>query len=112
MNPIQKSLHVENATVPFFTYVQDEIEFITFDTSSCIPPEPMINAMLALEKLTAPNIKVVMINHQNPVGLLAKIGNFYDIETKELGDGKLKLVFSYKAGESEKADLSKKSCAG
>ena len=112
MNPIQKSLHVENATVPFFTYEQEGIEFITFDTSSCIPPEPMINAMIALEKLTAPNIKVVMINHKSPVGLLAKIGNFYDIETEELGDGKIKLVFSYKAGESEKADLSKKSCAG
>lgn len=112
MNPNTKPLHVDNATVPFFTYTQDDIEFISFDTSSCVPPEPMINAMLALEKLTSPNIKVVMINHKSPLGLLAKVGHFYDIETEELGDGKLKLVFSYKIGETEKADLSKKSCAG
>ena len=107
-----KSLHVENATVPFVTYTQDKVEFIGFDTSSCVPPEPMINAMVALEKLNSSHIKIVMINHRSPVGLLAKIENFYDIVTEELGDGKIKLIFSYKEGESNKADLSKKSCAG
>jgi len=110
MNPIP--LHVDNATVPFFTYAHEGIDFIECDTSLCVPPEPMVNAMLALEKLTSPKVKVVMINHRSPVGLLAKIGSFYDIETIELGEGKLKLIFSYKEGETPKADLSKKSCAG
>ena len=105
-------LHVDNATVPFFTYTQEGTTYIEFDTSTCIPPEPMVNAMIALEKLTSPMIKVVMINHRSPVGLLAKIGSFYDIETIDLGDNKLKLIFSYKEGETPKADLSKKSCAG
>ena len=110
MNPIP--LHVDNATVPFFTYSHDGIDFIEFDTSMCVPPEPMVNAMIALEKLTSPAVKIVMINHRSPVGLLAKIGSFYDIETIDLGDNKLKLIFSYKDGETPKADLSKKSCAG
>ncbi len=110
MNPIP--LHVDNATVPFFTYTLENVTFIEFDTSLCVPPEPMVNAMIALEKLSSPHIKVVMINHRSPVGLLAKISAFYDIETTELGEGKLKLVFSYKEGETHKADLSKKSCAG
>lgn len=105
-------LHLENATVAFSTYTCDDITYIEFDTSMCVPPEPMVNAMIALEKLTTPDIKVVMINHRSPVGLLAKIGSFYDIETTELGEGKLKLIFSYKEGETPKADLSKKSCAG
>ncbi len=105
-------LHLENATVAFSTYTCDDTTYIEFDTSMCVPPEPMVNAMIALEKLTSPDIKVVMINHRSPVGLLAKIGSFYDIETTELGEGKLKLVFSYKEGETPKADLSKKSCAG
>ena len=110
MNP--QPLHLENTTVPFSTYTQNEITYIEFDTSMCVPPEPMVNAMIALEQLTSSNVKVVMINHRSPVGLLAKIASFYDIETIELGEGKLKLVFSYKEGETPKADLSKKSCAG
>lgn len=110
MTPI--SLHVENTTVPFFTYTHDGIEYIEFDTSTCVPPEPMVNAMVALELLVTPQIKVVMINHRSPVGLLAKIGSFYDIETIELGEGKLKLIFSYKQGATPQADLTHKKCAG
>lgn len=110
MTPI--ALHVENSTVPFVTYTHDGITYIELDTSLCVPPEPMVNAMLALEKLTSPHVKIVMINHRSPVGLLAKIGSFYDIETIALGEGKLKLIFSYKEGETPKADLSKKSCVG
>lgn len=110
MTPI--SLHVKDATVPFFTYTQDGIEYIEFDTSLCIPPEPMVNAMLALELLDSAQKKVVMINHRSPVGLLAKVSSFYDIETTELEGGKLKLVFSYKEGVSNTVDLSQKTCAG
>ena len=110
MNP--QPLHLENTTVPFSTYTQNEITYIEFDTSMCVPPEPMVNAMIALEQLTSSNVKVVMINHRSPVGLLAKIQSFYDIEVSELENGKLKLVFSYKEGETPKADLQNKSCAG
>ena len=105
-------LHVENSTVPFFTYTHYGIEYIEFDTSMCVPPEPMVNAMIALEKLSSAQTKIVMINHRSPVGLLAKIGSFYNIETIDLGENKLKLIFSYKEGETPKADLSNKSCAG
>lgn len=110
MTPI--SLHVNDATVPFVTYTHDGIEYIEFDTSMCIPPEPMVNAMLALELLDTPQKKVVMINHRSPVGLLAKVSDFYDIEVIELEGGKQKLIFSYKEGASDKADLSQKHCAG
>jgi len=105
-------LHVNNATVPFFTYHKDGIEFISFDTSSCVPPEPMVNAMIALELLDAPSKKVVMINHRSPVGLLAKVQSFYDIDVTELDGGKLQLVFSYKEGITPNVDLSQKQCAG
>ncbi|AFL68790.1 hypothetical protein [Sulfurospirillum barnesii] len=110
MTPI--SLHVNDATVPFVTYTHDGIEYIEFDTSMCVPPEPMVNAMLALELLDAPHKKVVMMNHRSPVGLLAKIDGFYDIEVIELEGAKLKLIFSYKEGMSDNVDLSQKHCAG
>lgn len=107
-----KLLHVDNTTVPFFSYVQEGIEYISFDTSLCVPPEPMVNAMIALELLDNPHKKVVMINHRSPVGLLAKVQSFYDIDVTELEGGKLQLIFSYKEGMSDKVDLSQKQCAG
>jgi hypothetical protein len=108
---IKEALEVEGATVPFYTYKMSETQFIEFDTSKCGPPEPMVNAMAGL-KLVNENTKLAMINHKKPGGLLNKIGENYDIESEKLEDGRVKLIFSYKAGESEKANLSENSCAG
>ena len=109
---IKEALEVEGATVPFFTYRDGEDQIIEFDTSKCGPPDPMVNAMAGLKLLDAPNKKVVMINHKSPGGLLAKIGENYDITEEKLDDGRVKLVFSYKTGESEKANLNDAVCHG
>jgi len=108
---LKESLEVEGATVPFYTYKMGETQFVEFDTSKCGPPEPMVNAMAGL-KLVNKNTKLSMINHKKPGGLLSKIGENYDVEDEKLEDGRVKLIFSYKAGESEKADLSQNSCGG
>ncbi|MBA1419828.1 MAG: hypothetical protein FAF03_02950 [Epsilonproteobacteria bacterium] len=108
---VKETLEVEGATVPFYSYKMGETQYIEFDTSKCGPPEPMVNAMAGL-KLVDENTKLAMINHKKPGGLLNKIGENYEIESEKLEDGRVKLVFSYKAGESEKADLSENSCAG
>jgi len=107
---IKEALEVEGATVPFVTYTEGEDQIIEFDTSKCGPPEPMVNAMAGLKLLDGPNKKVVMINHKSPGGLLAKIGENYDITEEKLDDGRVKLTFSYRSGESEKADLADNSC--
>jgi hypothetical protein len=108
----KEEIEVEGATVPFFTYTTEETQYIEFDTSKCGPPDPMVNAMAGLKLLDAPNKKVVMINHKSPGGLLAKIGENYNIEEEALDDGRVKLVFSYKNGESEKANLADNTCGG
>jgi len=111
MSDLNKTeIEVEGASVPFFTYNIEDTQYIEFDTSKCGPPDPMVNAMAGLKLLDAPNKKVVMINHKSPGGLIAKIGENYDINEEKLEDGRVKLVFSYKDGESQKADLSKNSC--
>ncbi len=111
MSELQKQpIEVEGANVPFFTYQEGEDQIIEFDTSKCGPPDPMVNAMAGLKLLDAPNKKVVMINHKSPGGLLAKIGENYDIDEEKLDDGRVKLIFSYKAGNSEKANLADNSC--
>ncbi len=107
---LKEAIEVEGSTVPFYTYKMGEDQIIEFDTSKCGPPDPMVNAMAGLKLLDAPNKKVVMINHKSPGGLLAKIGENYDIEEEKLDDGRVKLTFSYKSGESEKANLSDNSC--
>ncbi len=113
MSEITKEvIEVAGATVPFFTYTMGEDQYFEFDTSKCGPPDPMVNAMAGLKLIDSATKKVVMINHKNPGGLIAKIGENYDIATENLEDGTVKLTFSYKVGESEKADLTKNSCDG
>jgi len=113
MSELEKQpLEVEGANVPFFTYTIEDTQYIEFDTSKCGPPDPMVNAMAGLKLLDAPNKKVVMINHKSPGGLLAKIGENYDISEEKLDNGFVKLTFSYRSGESEKANLNDSSCPG
>ena len=108
----KEPIEVPGASVPFFTYTIRDTQYFEFDTSKCGPPEPMVNAMAGLKMIDSPNKKVVMINHKKPMGLLDKIGENYDIETEKMDDGRVKLIFSYKAGESENADLNDASCHG
>ncbi len=108
----KKEIEVEGATVPFYEYTIGETQYYEFDTSKCGPPEPMVNAMAGLKMIDNPNKKVVMINHKKPMGLLDKIGENYQIQTENMDDGRVKLIFSYKKGESEKANLNDAACHG
>ncbi len=113
MSDITKEpIEVEGATVPFYTYKEGDIQVLEFDTSMKGPPEPMVNSMAGLKLITDNTKKLVMINHKAPMGLFDKIGKNYNIETEDLPDGKSKVVFTYKAGESEKANLNDTDCDG
>ena len=105
-----QKIEVDGATLDFYTYSIGEDRYFQFDSSMTGPPEPMVNAMAGLNLITDKNKKLVMINHKSPGGLIAKIGENYNIQESNLEDGKVKLVFSYKSGASEKADLSDNSC--
>lgn len=100
------------ASVPFVEFERDGVKYFGFDSRSCVPPEPMVNAIIGLKMLDNENKKLIMVNHRSPVGLLAKIEDFYKIETKELENGAFELTFSYIDGKSDKADLTDSSCAG
>ena len=106
-----EEFHPEGATVPFYKYTMDEGQIIEFDTSKCGPPEPMVNAMIGLKMLDA-NTKLLMVNHKKPMGLLDKVSENYSIEDTDMEDGRVQLLFSYKADASEEADLSDPSCEG
>ena len=116
MNVITRSndveeFHPEGATVPFYKYTMDEGQIIEFDTSKCGPPEPMVNAMIGLKMLDE-NTSLLMINHKSPAGLLGKVDDNYNIESVDTPDGSVQLLFTYKSGESEQANLSDDKCDG
>ena len=108
----KKEIEVMGATVPFFEYKLEDTQYYEFDTSKCGPPDPMVNAMSGLKLITDANKKLVMINHKTPAGLLDKIGANFNITNEKLEDGRVKLIFSYKLEDSEKADLNQTSCHG
>ncbi|MCK4441603.1 MAG: hypothetical protein KAU90_06330 [Sulfurovaceae bacterium] len=108
----KKEIEVMGATVPFFEYKLEDTQYYEFDSSKCGPPDPMVNAMAGLKLVTDANKKLVMINHKTPAGLLNKIGENFDITNEKLEDGRVRLVFSYKSEDSEKADLNQTSCHG
>jgi len=103
-------VEVADSTVDFYTYKKENNTYYQFDTSMTGPPEPMVNAMAGLNLIDSTDKKLVMINHKSPGGLLAKIGENYDIEEEAIDGGKVKLTFSYRSGASEAADLSDNSC--
>ncbi len=107
-----KKIDVPGASTDFYEYSKDGVTYYQFDTSTMGPPEPMVNAVSGLKLIDGPDKKLVMINHKKPMGLLDKVGENYEIETEKLDDGRVKLIFSYKSGESEKADLADASCHG
>ncbi len=108
----KETIEIPGATVPFFTYQEGETQVYEFDTSKCGPPEPMVNAMAGLKMIDGENKKLVMINHKKPMGLLSKVGDNYEISDEELPDGRVRLIFSYKAGASESANLNDTHCEG
>ncbi|DAB40582.1 MAG TPA: hypothetical protein CFH81_04540 [Sulfurovum sp. UBA12169] len=101
----------QGATVPFFKYQMGEDQIIEFDTSRCGPPEPMVNAMIGL-KMVDEHTKLLMINHKRPMGLLEKVQQNFNLEEADTEEGNVQLLFSHKAGESEKANLNDSACHG
>ncbi len=105
-------LDVEGATVDFFTFNSDGFTCIYFDSSHTAVPEPMVNAMCGLRLLDSSAKKLVMINHQKPMGLLGKIEEKFDIEIFDRDDGNFQIQFGYKKGLSQEADLNDTHCSG
>ncbi len=101
----------QGATVPFFKYQMGEDQIIEFDTSKCGPPEPMVNAMIGL-KMVDEHTKLLMINHKKPMSLLDRVEENYSIESANMDDGRIQLLFSYSHEKSENADLSNSACHG
>nr|WP_314903080.1 hypothetical protein [uncultured Campylobacter sp.] len=96
-----EQFNAEGATVPFYRYSQGGVDFVGFDSRPCVPPEPMVNALVAI-KFANQNTKIVMVNHKFPAGLIPKIAEQFDIEREDLEGGAVKMTFGLKQGADVK----------
>ncbi len=109
----KKEIEVAGATVPFYTYTKDGITYYEFDSSSCTPPGPMVNAMSGLQLLDSAEKRLVMFNHKKPMGLLPKIEQDFGWDEEDLADGKVKLTFYKKDSDKPTStDFSDNACHG
>ena len=102
---------VEGSTVPFYTFEENGIGYLYFDSSKTGHPEPMINAMAGLKALKDGQ-KLIMINHKAPMGLFPKIEADYDYEVSELENGLFKITFSKKSDAAGATNYNDTACNG
>ncbi len=102
-------IEVVGSTVEFF---EKEKGVFTFDTSSCQPPEPMVNAMCGLQLLKDSSQKLEMINHKAPLGLFPKIADDFDYEINDADNGMVKVIFTKKEDAKNSTDFTQNGCSG
>lgn len=86
-------LEVPGASLPFYTYEDEGITYIEFDSSESHPPEPMVNVMKGFELISGTDKRLVMINAQEPVPLYPRIANSFVWDVEVLKSGDVKIVF-------------------
>ena len=96
-----EQFNAEGATVPFYRYSEGDVDFVGFDSSQCVQPETMVNAIVAI-KFANQNTKIVRVNHKFPAGLIPKIQEQFDVEREDLEGGAVKMTFSLKQGADVK----------
>lgn len=114
MYPIPKNakkIELKNATVEFYEFSKNEIEYLYFDSSLCSVPEPMINALLGLKLISNTKKKLLMLNHSVPNGLFPKIDKNFDFIVEEYEDIFI-IEFSNKKNAKEEIDYEDNQCSG
>jgi len=108
-----KVFEVKGATVDFAKYRVNSIEYISFNTSDRGAPEPMQNALLGLNFIEDENIRLVMISHRRPEGLLTKLNGMFEYIEETLSSEDIAIEF-YVSNKKRVTDLSKidNSCNG
>ncbi|WP_044416001.1 hypothetical protein [Halarcobacter anaerophilus] len=105
-----EKIEVLGSTVDFYKEIQNGLSIYSFDTSMCVPPDPMVNAMAGLQLLDE-NSQLIMINHKSPAGLFPKIEQDFNFVQEYTSDGKVKVIFTKKSNVSN-TDFLQNSCNG
>ncbi len=86
-------LNVPGATLMFYIYQLNGIDYIEFDASPCVPPEPMVNAMKGFELIRGTEKRLVMIAFHEPTPLYNHVATDFSWDVEVLDNGNVKIVF-------------------
>ncbi|MGB5964518.1 MAG: hypothetical protein WBF77_05975 [Sulfurimonadaceae bacterium] len=89
-------LEVPGASLPFYSYELEGINYIEFDASESELPEPMVNAMKGFALISGTDKRLVMINAHEPTPLYLRIADSFVWDVEVLENGNIKIVFSNK----------------
>lgn len=92
----KQKIALPNTTLDFYTYEEDGIEYIEFDARECEPPEPMVNALAALQTIITPKKRLRGTFFHLPEPLLVKVSNFFDYDLITHENGDVTVTFSLK----------------
>ncbi len=88
-------LEVPGATLPFYTYEKDGLNYFEFDATKCESPEPMINTMRGLTLLQTSKDRVVGLYFHEPFPLYARIPLTIEHDAVELESGDFRITFKF-----------------
>jgi len=89
----KKLVKIPRTTLDFYKYEKDDLTFYEFDATNSCAPEPMMNALVALEMIKDENERLVGVFFHEPTPLLQRIAKFFSYESKELENGDFRIVF-------------------
>ncbi len=89
----KKLVEVVGATIPFYSYEKDGLNYFEFDATECESPEPMVNTIRALVLLKNKNDRVVGIYFHEPFPLYQRIPLTIEYEAQELESGDFSVTF-------------------
>ena len=84
---------IPRTTLDFYRYEEDGLIFYEFDATQSCAPEPMVNAMVALEMIKDENQRLVGTFFHEPMPLLSRISSVFSYESTELANGDFRIVF-------------------
>jgi len=106
-----QEISLEGATVPFYKFEENGVEYLQFDSSMTGHPEPMINAMVGLQNLTSGQ-KLIMLNSKAPMGLFPKVENDFAYEVEQLSENLFKMTFTPKGDSATSTNFGDTACSG
>ena len=86
-------IEVPRATLDFYKYEEDGLNFYEFDATKCQPPEPMVNTMCGLALLVSKDDRLVGKFFHEPFPLYDRIPLTISHEAKELDSGDFRVIF-------------------
>lgn len=89
----KKLVEVLGATLPFYSYEENNLNFYEFDARECDPPEPMVNAIRGLALLKNSSDRLIGIFFHEPFPLYERIPIKFTHEAIELENGDFKIIF-------------------